>query len=197
MQSIHRLLGTVLHQYVQGFERCGNRGENLFFLVLWRAPQYVIDHLRFVAGMADADPQAPEISTDMGDRIAQAVVATVSATELETCVTGRQIQFVVNHQRLGWRDLQIVRERANRQAAAIHISGRLEQRDLAATQWHAADVAVEARVTAKPPAKLCRQRIDKPEAGVVTREQVLGSRITETDDDLERRAPKKSDGVTK
>ena len=141
-----------------------------------------------VAGMPDAEPQPPEVRAEMRDRVAQAVVAARAAGKLEAHVADRQVELVMHHQHFAGRHLEVVDERADRQPAAIHVRHRLEQRHLAARQLDAADLALELVVTAKARAELRRERVHEPEAGVVTREQVLGSRVAETDDDFERSA---------
>lgn len=147
--------------------------------------QYVVDDLRAIAGMADAQPQAPEVRADVRDDVAQAVVTAVTAAQFETGVTDRQIEFVVRDQNFGRRNFHVIGNRAHGKSAAIHIRHRLEQRDFLAAERHATNVALESRMTSESPAPLGRKCIDKPEPRVVTREQMLGAWIAETDDDFE------------
>ena len=82
--------------------------------------------------MADADAQTPEVGADVRDRVAQAVVAAVTAAEFETgFADGRSSSSCTTRISAGV-DLQIVGQRANRESAAIHVRRRLEQRDFIA-----------------------------------------------------------------
>ena len=103
--------------------------------------------------MTDAKAQTPEVGADLRDGVAQAVVATMAAAELEARFADGQIQLVVNDQNFAGRHFQILRKRANRMSAAIHERRGLEQRDLATRVRHTTDIAQEFRVAAESPAQ--------------------------------------------
>ena len=91
--------------------------------------QHVVDHFRFVAGMADAESQPPEILADVRNGVAQSVVAAVTAALLQAHAAHRQIEFVVRDEDVLRRDLVEFAELSDRQTAAIHVGRGLQQID--------------------------------------------------------------------
>ena len=75
-----------------------------------------------------------KVLADMRDGVAQAVVAAVAAALLQPHAADRQIEFVMRHQDLLGRDLVEIAQLADREAAAIHVGGRLQQNDLLAAR---------------------------------------------------------------
>ncbi len=84
MQPVRRAAPLLEKGEAKRRDSALDRRENLFFLVLRRTAQHVIDHLRFVAGMSDTDAQAPVIRAHVRGGVAQAIVAAGTAAELET-----------------------------------------------------------------------------------------------------------------
>ena len=77
-------------------------------------------HERLVAGMADAESHAPVVVAHMrGDR-AQAIVSGVAAAELYPQLARREIEFVMQHEYVGERDLVETRRLGDGAAALIH-----------------------------------------------------------------------------
>ena len=59
--------------------------------------EHVIDNFVAIAGMTDAQPQAPEIGrAELGLDVLEAVVTPVAAALLEADAARRQIEFIVN-----------------------------------------------------------------------------------------------------
>ena len=105
VQSAHGLLGALLHEYRQRIERTADGIEDHALLLLAGPTQYVIDHLRLIARMADTDAHAPEIRPDVRDGVAQSIVPAMTATQLQARIADGQIQFVVHDQRFSRRHL--------------------------------------------------------------------------------------------
>jgi hypothetical protein len=76
--------------------------DGLFQPFLFRsrgAAQYMIQHIAAIAGMTNAQPQPGEIvAAQLGNQIAQSIVAAVTAAPLQAHGAWRQIQIVVNDQ---------------------------------------------------------------------------------------------------
>src|SRR4051812_23358323 len=136
--------------------------------------------------MAHADAQAPECVALRGDDVAQAVVSAVTTRVLETHGAARQIDLVVRHEHLRGRDLVEVQHARDGTAAAVHERHRLQQPDLVATDACARELSLVLALVAERAAMTARELVDEPEARVVTRARVLGTRVAETDDELER-----------
>ena len=77
--------------------------------------------------MTDAEAQAPEVGAAVGDGVLQAIVAAVPAAQLQPHDAARQIEFVMRDQDFADGRLEVVAQRADRQAAAIHVRLRLQQ----------------------------------------------------------------------
>src|SRR5271165_1306040 len=127
MQFGHCALRTLFKQNWHAVGGVADRAENDVFFGTRRARQHVVDDVRLLPGMAHADPQSPEAIADMRDRIAQAVVTAVAPAEFQTQAAHRQIEFIVRNKYLLGGNLEELAELTNREAAAIHISSRLQQ----------------------------------------------------------------------
>src|SRR5271155_2030156 len=117
--------------------------------------------------MTNAKPQAPETLADMCDRVAQSIVAAVAATLLQPHGTYRQVQFIVHNQDFFGRDLEEIADLTNREAAAVHIRGGLEQRDFAVGHGDASGLARELAVIAKLSTMAAREQVHEPETRIV------------------------------
>ena len=132
--------------------------------------------------MAHADAQAPETVALRGDEVAQAVVSTVTAGFLEAHGAARQIDLVVRHQHLRRRELVEIQHARNGATAAIHESHRLHEPDFFTADAHAREFRLVFAFMAKRAAVTARELVHEPEARVVTRARVLGTRVAESDD---------------
>ncbi len=148
--------------------------------------QYVVGHFAFLARMPNAKPQAEEVRTTVPDDIAQTVVTAVAATHFEARGTRRQIDFIMRYQELTNLQAIVVEHAANGGAAEIHIALRLDQPHVLTTHADAAIFGIELLFEAKAAIVFARQRIHKPETGVVQCTRVLILRISEAGDDANR-----------
>ena len=186
VQLGHGALRALLDEDRHAVGRRAHRLEDEILFGARRARQHVIDHLGLVAGMPDAEPQAPEILADVRDDVAQPVVAAVTAAVLQAHGADRQIELIVRHQDLLGRDLEEIAQLPHRQAAAVHVRGGLQQHDVLAADVDARGLAGELAVVAKLRAVPPRKQIHEPETRVVAGDQMLGPRIAETGDDPQR-----------
>ena len=175
-----------------------------------RPPQHVIQHLGAIARVADADAQPPEPVAHLRDHVAHAVVAGGAAALLEAHDARPENPARRSATRID-SDGHLVegRDAAHRLAAVVHVAHRLQQPQLALADARARQLALVARLAAEHRAVTLRQLVHEPEAGVVTRARVLGARVAEPDDQLERlaghvvsshrkrrRRPPRADGAT-
>ena len=80
--------------------------------------------------MADAEAQAPVVTgAQLVKNIAQAIVRTTAAAELELGFTRRQVKFVVGNQNFRWCNLEEARQRSDRPARQVHERLGFEQPD--------------------------------------------------------------------
>src|SRR5690349_13277197 len=138
--------------------------------------------------MAHADAQAPESVALRRDDVAQAVVTAVTTRVLQAHCAARQIDLVVRHQHLRGRDLVEIQHARDGAAAAVHERHGLQQPDLVTADAHPGELALVLALVAEGPAMTARELVHEPETRVVARARVLGARIPETDDELERSA---------
>ena len=75
--------------------------------------------------MANAEPQTVKIIliAQLRDDVAQAIVPTMPAAELELGYAGWQVQFVMGHQDFFGFDPEEARKRRDSLAAAVHVGG--------------------------------------------------------------------------
>ena len=85
-----------------------------------------------VARMADAETHPPVILAEQRVDAAQAVVAGGAAALLDAHLTGGEIEFVVEHEDVGRRDLVEARRRADRTAGFVHVCQWFQRQRLAA-----------------------------------------------------------------
>jgi hypothetical protein len=112
-------------------------------------------------------------------------VAAVAATFLQPYRAARQIDLVVRHEHLRGRDLVEAEHTRNRPAAAVHETHGLDQPDFLTGDTHPRELRLVFAFAAKGAAVPARQFVDQPEAGVVPRARILGSRIAQPDDEFE------------
>ena len=92
----------------------------MFGFLFAQSAQYKTGDFAAVAGVAYAKAQALEIvGAQMGDGVAQPVVAAVAAAFLEFGRAGRQVKLVVGNQNLFRGDLEEVRQGLDGSAAAV------------------------------------------------------------------------------
>jgi hypothetical protein len=114
--------------------------------------QDVVHHLIAVAGMANADAQAPEIlRAEMRSNVLEPVVPAETSAELQAQRTRCQVELVVQDQHVRRRDTVEMRQGRDRLPGAVHESLRHEQPDLLV---RAAGNAMEAGFTPEFRAKL-------------------------------------------
>ena len=137
-----------------------------------------------VAWMSDAQAQPVELAVaQLPDDVAQAVLATVPAIELEPGRARWQVQLIVRHQHLLGLDL-VVRQRAqDRQATAVHVGRGAQQPEDRARHARLGDLGVQLAVQRKRHAQVGGQGIDEPEPGVVPGSGMLGTGIAQPDDE--------------
>jgi hypothetical protein len=141
----------------------------------------IVDHLIAIAGMADADAQAPELlGAEMGGDVLQAVVTTQAAAKFKAQLAGWNIQLVVNHQGLGGENAVKAGQGADRLTRAIHES--LGQQQPNALLSPMADQAMKTGFERKRNAQPIGQAFAEPEPGVVPGVGVFPTRIAEADD---------------
>src|SRR5579872_1593145 len=186
MQAVHRdlrTLGEQDRQYVGGGEQrildqrgvCGG----------WAA-EHVIEHLRAIARMPDADSQSPERIAHVRDHVAHAVVPGSAAASFEAHDAGGEIELVVGDEDCLQRHLIEGRNTADRIAAVVHVAHRFEQPDFSLGDARTGELGAMPRLAAERRAVASRQLIHEVKAGVVTRARVFGAGVAEPDDQLDR-----------
>src|SRR5690554_1583715 len=136
--------------------------------------------------MANAQAQAIELLVVAQglDGIAQAVVAAVATTVLETGGAGGQVQLVVGDQNGLGRNLEKLRHGADRLTTAVHKGGGNQQAQVLPVQGDAGGQAVEFVLGRECRAVSVGQLGDKVGTGVVAGAVVFGARITQADNHL-------------
>ncbi len=93
-----------------------------------RATKHPRRYFVFVAGMANANPQAMKFRvTEMRHDVAQAVLAAVAAVELQAHGAGIEVQLIVSDQAFFRLDLVVAQRRDDGDATLVHEGGGLEQ----------------------------------------------------------------------
>jgi hypothetical protein len=121
--------------------------------------------------------------TQVRNDVAQPVLPTVPAIELEPRRTGREIELIVRHQHLLGLNLPVAQRARYRQPAAIHEGRGLEQPDRLAPQMQLGGFAVQLGLCAKARTFRRRESVNKPEPGVVPGSEVFGPGIAQADDE--------------
>src|SRR5690606_2948799 len=153
-------------------------------VVLARLAQHPAHDPVLVARMADADAQAVEAPVaQQADGVAQSILAAMATVELQPRRTRRQVELVVDQQRLFRLDLPEPQRGGDRLAGEVHEGGGLEQPDLLAADVHPRGLAEQLRLQAEAHALPLGQGIDQAEAGVVPVERVFRAGIAQADDE--------------
>src|SRR5690606_17080881 len=82
-------------------------------------------------------------------------------------------------------DLPVAQRRRDRLAGEVHEGRRLQQPDIATADASLGDLAEQLAVQSEPRARLFRQRVNKPEPGVVPGPGVFGTGIAQPDDEAQ------------
>ena len=136
--------------------------------------------------MPNTEPQTNEVCAAVFDDITKTIVATVTAALLQARRSGWQVDLVVSHQELTNREAIVVKHAANRATAEVHVALRFHQPDIFTVQLDSTTFGIEFLLKPKTSAMLARQRVYKPESGVVQCALVFVLRISEAGDDANR-----------
>src|SRR6185437_916158 len=178
VQSLHRLVEIARNRQRQHLPRTRDRVQHRILVRGGGIAEHPRRHAITIARMSDADAQAMKLAVaKLRDDVANAVLAAVAAVELQARGARRQIQIVVHHQQLLGRKLPVVQRRHDRAAAFVHERVGFDQPNLLAVDRHAARFGMQAILETEACPGACRQRIGKPEAGIVPVAQVFGSGI--------------------
>src|SRR6185295_6406816 len=179
MQFLRRALHVASDHLRQHLQRAVHRLVDRRLVLGRGLLQNVVGDRVLVAGMADADAQAPVVVRAEALRdVLQPVVAGDAAALLDARHAGREVELVVHHQHLFGLDLEEAGEHLHRAAAAVHEALRHQQE----RRVVAADQRLELPVLAQHDAVGRSEALHQPEAGVVPRALVLLARIAEPDD---------------
>src|SRR5277367_1898590 len=182
MQSRHGAFRSLLEQQRYGIRRGTHRLQHQIFLDAWRAREHVIDDFGLVAGMTDAQTNSPKIFADVRDGVAQSIVSAMSAALLQSHGAYGQIELVVRNQDLLRQDLEEIAHLPDRQAAAIHIGSRLQQRDFLIADVDSSRLAREFSIIAKFAVMTARKQLHEPETRVVASHLMFRAWIAQTND---------------
>src|SRR5258708_15542498 len=122
----------------------------------------------------------------MCDGLPQAIVAAMTAGLLEAHGADGKVEFVMRHEDIRGQDLVEIAQLPDRQAAAIHISRRLQQHYLMAFDSDLCGLARIFSVVAKLAAMSARKQVHKPETRIVTGHLMFRSWIAQADDNSQR-----------
>jgi hypothetical protein len=188
MQRVHGKL-ELPFQHVRYYAQRPIKGVIYFTTIVFRRfSKHIVHDLILVSRMTDAHAQAVEIlTTQMSDQVAQAVVTAMTTAPLQLDGTGRQIEFIVNNQDLLQWDSKKTRQRTDRLTTAVHKGHGFLQTALVAIQQATRHFAVELLFGPKSLLATPHQFVYKPKPGVMPGWFVLGTRITEPDDQLNSR----------
>jgi hypothetical protein len=188
MEAIHGLLELANEEIRQTkFSFFQNR-DNTGLIILARAAQDITDNLLPINGMIDANTQTPEIPASQSlDDVTQAVVTGMATAQFQTGSTDRQIKFIVRDQDGLGGYLQVTRHRPQGQAAAVHKGGGFEEPHLGAPKGEPAQEAMKLDLWPELALMPRCQGIDKPKPDIVASGLVLGTWITQTDNQPDAR----------
>src|SRR5258707_15834039 len=122
----------------------------------------------------------------MRDRVAQAVMASMATALLQAHRADRQVELIMRDQDLFGRNLVELAQLANRQAAAIHISRRLEQHHFVSLDADLRGLARIFSIVAKLAAMAARKQVHEPETRVMPGHLMFRAWIAQADDDAQR-----------
>src|SRR5690242_9921446 len=186
VQLLHRLVELPIHRQRQHVQGARDAVQDGGFVRGGRPAQHPRRDLILVAGVADAHAQAMELAVaEVAHDVAQAVLPTVAAVELQAHGTGRQVQVVMRDQTLFGFDLVIAQRRNHGDAALVHEGGGLEQPDRFAAKAHAAALAMQLAVEGEPLALAAGKGVHQPEPGIVPGSEVFGAGIAQPDDEFQ------------
>ena len=123
--------------------------------------------------------------TEQAGDVAQAVLATVAAVELQPRGARRQVQFVVDDQHVLRLDLPVAQCGRDGLAGEVHERGRLEQPQRLAADVDLGRLAEQLGFEPEADALALREGVHKPEPGVVPGPGVFGSGIAQPDDEAQ------------
>src|SRR5690606_36215148 len=161
-------------------------GVEQFLLAARGAAEHEVGHQAGMAGVAYAQTQAVEIVAvaELGDDVAQAVVATVAAAFLEPGGARGKIEFVVGHQNRLRLDAEEASQCCDRLAAAVHVRGGDQQTNVPALMAELAAQAEILLVERQTDLFAIGQALNEKGPGVVPRLVVFRAWITQANDQL-------------
>ena len=164
----------------QGVCNGGQQGLDPRLFGLVEIAQHVGHHQMLLAGMPDAQPGPTEVGAKMADQRADAVLARRASARLHAEAPGRQIDFVMEDDHIGGRNLVKTRRLAHGAAAFVHIGLGLHQQGahlaLRRLDHALGDHRLELRPLG-PEAPAARDGVGGHEADVVAVVPVLVARI--------------------
>ena len=186
MQVFHRTVpfpGEDIRQHAEGKI---DAGVQFFLFGAWRTTQDKVGHHAGDARVANAKPQTVEIIVvpQLRNDVAQSVVTSVAAAQLELGNAWREIEFVVGHQHGVDRNAEEIRQRRHGLAAAVHVGGGDEQTNVAALMAEFAHQAKILFVEGEADALAVGQALNEKSPCVVPGLVVFGAWITQADDQL-------------
>ena len=107
-------------------------------------------------------------------------MSAVAATALNTQLSGRNVDLVVNDEYLLDLELEEVRQRRNRQTTSVHIRLWFQQSQPTSAETEFTGIAVKLRLATETYAATASEFIEQPEPSIVTVGNVLRAWITET-----------------
>ncbi len=140
--------------------------------------QHVTGDAVLVAGMTDTETDAAILGPHMGVDTAQTVMARVSAAALDPQLAGGQIQLVVKHHHVLWRNFVEPRRRRRRAPGVVHVGHRFEDQYLAPGDRSLGRLSLKARAIGTE-AVMFDDGIDGHEPDVVTVRGISRTRIAE------------------
>src|SRR5688572_8606706 len=186
IEALHRLVEIARDRQRQDRRGVVDGAEDGGLVVAAGLAKHPRRDLVLVARMADADPQPMEFAVpEQAHGVAQAVLATVPAVELEPRDTGREIQFVVHEQRLFRLDLPVSQRGGDRFAAEVHEGRRLEHPHRLPGDLDLGGFAEQLRFQPEAHAQSVGKRVHKPEPGVVPGPEVFVAGISQPDDEAQ------------
>lgn len=183
MQLQHGCLGFSFDNQV-GDIQCVLYGDTYQFALFaaW-VIQYEIDHFRPLARVPDTYTQSPEVpAAEVRDDVFQAIMSTMSATQLQAGGTRLQIKFIMYHQDFRWSNLVELCQCAGRSSTGIHEGLRLEQQYFMAVQLATRHQAVELRLTPEVQALQTREFVRPPVAGIMAGSFIFTPGIAQAND---------------
>ncbi len=137
----------------------------------------------FVTGMTDAETQAGKVlASRFRDRVTQAIMSTVTAAAFQPGRTGRQVEFVMDHEDLANLDFIETGDGGDCLTTEIHERIRFQQPDIFTIDARFCSLTVKFAFRTQIGMHCMRKFIYKPEPGIMPGLLVFGAGITETSD---------------